>query len=106
MRCDRAAGHPGLATPRRVGSSVPAHLDPAHNVESFLTEVFDSMRRHGGGRPDPLDMAFLATRYRSEFAMLEISPAVQRALFPVLVAVGRLLGRYRRYAGAPPPVAP
>jgi hypothetical protein len=36
--------------------------------------------------------------------MLTIPAAVQRFVFPVLVAVGRLLGRYARYADAPEPV--
>ena len=80
------------------------HIEPVHNVEYFLTEMFASMKRHGGGRPGLFDVAFLATRYRSEYAVLEIPPAVQRVVFPVLVAFGRLLGRYKRYADAPPPV--
>ena len=33
-----------------------------------------------------------------------IPTVVQRLLFPVLVAVGTLLGRYRKYADAPEPV--
>jgi hypothetical protein len=36
--------------------------------------------------------------------MLTIPAPVQRFVFPVLVAVGRLLGRYTRYADAPEPV--
>jgi quercetin dioxygenase-like cupin family protein len=79
------------------------HVAPVHNLEYFLTELFASTSRNGG-RPDPFDAAFLVTRYRSEFAMLEIPVAVQRIVFPVLVTVGRLLGRYARYADAPPPV--
>jgi quercetin dioxygenase-like cupin family protein len=80
------------------------HIEPADNIEYFLTEVFASVRRSGGGRPDPFDAAFLSRRYRSEFAITEIPEPVQRFVFPVQVAVGRLLGRYRRYAGAPEPV--
>jgi hypothetical protein len=49
-------------------------------------------------------VAFLTRRYRSEVAMLEIPALVQRLVFPVIVAVGRLLGRYARYANAPAPV--
>lgn len=78
------------------------YIDPILNVEYFLTEMFASVKR-GGGRPELFDMAFLATRYRSELAVLEIPPAVQRFVFPVMVALGRLLGRYRRFADAPPP---
>jgi uncharacterized cupin superfamily protein len=80
------------------------HIEPAHNVEYYLTEMFASMRRHGGGRPGLFDVAFLATRFRSEYAVLEIPLAVQRVAFPVLVVLGRLLGRYGRYADAPPPL--
>ena len=36
--------------------------------------------------------------------MAEIPAAVQRFVFPVLVAVGRLRGKYGKYAGAPEPV--
>jgi hypothetical protein len=43
-------------------------------------------------------------RYRSEFAIMEIPAVVQRVVFPLQVAFGRLLGRYRRYADAPEPV--
>jgi hypothetical protein len=36
--------------------------------------------------------------------MVGIPAAAQRFAFPVLVVVGKLLGRYRKYAGAPEPV--
>ncbi len=80
------------------------YIEPADNVEYFLSAIFDSQRRSGGARPDPFDAAFLVRRYRSEFAMLEVPAAVQRFVFPVVVAAGRLLGRYARYADAPEPV--
>lgn len=80
------------------------YIQPADNVEYFLTAIFESQRENGGSRPDPFDAAFLARRFRSEFGMAEIPAAVQRFVFPVLVTVGRLLGKYRRYADAPEPV--
>ena len=49
-------------------------------------------------------MAFLMTRYRNEFAVVEIPAVVQRVLFPLLVAVGTPLGKFRKYADAPEPV--
>ncbi|CAN5670375.1 hypothetical protein BH24ACI5_BH24ACI5_10740 [soil metagenome] len=76
------------------------YVEPAGNVEFLLTEIFESSRRRGGGRPDLLDAAFLMTRCRGEFAMLEIPAPVQRFLFPILVMIGTLLGRYRKYADA------
>lgn len=36
--------------------------------------------------------------------MLAIPALVQRLVFPLLVAIGTLLGRYGRYADAPAPV--
>jgi quercetin dioxygenase-like cupin family protein len=81
------------------------YVEPADNLEYFLTELYASTKRNGGGRPDPFDAVFLITRYRSEFAMVEIPAAVQRFVFPLQLAVGRLLGKYRRYADAPEPVS-
>ena len=80
------------------------YIEPADNIEYFLTQLYDSTRRNGGGRPDGFDAAFLITRYRSEFSMVEIPAAVQRFLFPLQVAVGTLLGRYRKFGDAPEPV--
>ena len=79
-------------------------VEPADNVEYYLTEVFASMKRNGGKRPSLFDIAFLLRRYRTEFGMLEIPAPVQRFVFPVVVAIGRLLGKYARYADAPTPV--
>ena len=80
------------------------HVEPADNTEYFLTQLFESTKRSGTGRPSLFDIAFLASRYRHEFAMVDIPRAVQRIVFPAVVGVGTLLGRYRRYAGAPKPV--
>jgi hypothetical protein len=49
---------------------------------------------------------YLLTRYRSEFGMADIPGPVQRFVFPVVVAAGRLLGRDRKFADAPEPVSP
>jgi|SRR5688500_17157248 len=78
-----------------------AYVEPADNVEYLLTELFASAKRNGGTRPDPFDAAFLMTRYRSEFAMIGIPAFTRRVVFPVLLAVGKLLGKYRKYADAP-----
>jgi quercetin dioxygenase-like cupin family protein len=80
------------------------YIQPADNVEYFLTAIFESQRENGGSRPGPFEAAFLSRRFRSEFGMAEIPALVQRLLFPVLVTVGGLLGKYRRYADAPEPV--
>ena len=79
------------------------YVEPADNTEFFLGELF-ALARAGRGRPSMLDVAFLLRRYRGEFAMYAIPAPVQRFGFPLLVAVGHLLGRYRKYADAPAPI--
>ena len=80
------------------------YLEPPDNIEYFLTELYASTKRNGGKRPDPFDAAYPVKHFSSEFSLQEISAAVQRIVFPLQVALGRLLGRYSRYADAPEPV--
>jgi len=80
------------------------YVTPPLNVEYFLTMLYDSVKRSGGHRPGMFDAAYLLTRYGSEFGMLEIPRPVQRIMFPILNSVGKLLGKHRRYAGAPEPI--
>ncbi len=79
-------------------------IGPPDNIEYFLGQIYASQRRTGSHRPDPFDAAFLARRYRSEFEMVGIPAFVQRWVFPVQVAIGTLIGKYRKYADAPAPV--
>jgi quercetin dioxygenase-like cupin family protein len=80
------------------------YVRPPDNLEYFLAKIFESTRANGGRRPRLFDAAFLLSRYRSEFGMADIPAPVQRLVFPVVVAVGRLFGLHRRFAGAPEPV--
>jgi hypothetical protein len=49
--------------------------------------------------------AFLMTRYRTEYAMLELPTFVRRVVIPVVYVVGRVLGKYEKYRDAPEAVA-
>jgi quercetin dioxygenase-like cupin family protein len=80
------------------------YVRPADNLEYFLTEIFASQRRTNGTRPDRFDAAFLMWRYRREFALVEIPAFVRRFVLPVQVMIGKMLGKYARYADAPPPI--
>ena len=51
------------------------------------------------------DGAFLTTHFRSEFRMDEIPAIATKVIIPIVVRVGRLLGRDKRFAAAPEPVA-
>jgi quercetin dioxygenase-like cupin family protein len=81
------------------------YIEPADNVEYFLSAIYASQAENGGGRPDQFEAAYLATRYRSEIGMVDVPGPVQRFVFPALVAVGRLLRKYDKYAAAPQPVS-
>ena len=81
-----------------------AYIAPAGNAEYFLAALFASQKANGGRRPALLDLAFLTRRYGSEYGMVEIPGIVQRLVFPVLVAIGRALGRYEKYVDAPQPI--
>ena len=74
------------------------------NIVYFLTEIFASTKRHGGKRPGIFDASYLSHRYRTEFEMLEAPKPVRRLVFPLIATVGTLLGKHRRFAGAPDPV--
>jgi quercetin dioxygenase-like cupin family protein len=77
------------------------YIEPADNIEYFLGAIYASQKAGGGRRPGMFDVAYLLNRYRSEFAMTEIPAPVQRLLFPVVLTIGRLLGKYKKYADAP-----
>jgi len=76
---------------------------PPGNIEFFLSTLFASTRANGG-RPALFDAAFLMTRYRTEYAMLEIPTFVRHAVIPLVYAAGTLLGKYRKYQDAPAPM--
>jgi mannose-6-phosphate isomerase-like protein (cupin superfamily) len=79
---------------------------PPGNIEFFLGTLFESTRQNGGRGPALFDAAFLMTRYRSEYAMLELPVLIRRVLMPIVFVVGRALGKYHKYRDAPEPISP
>lgn len=79
------------------------YVKPAHNIEYFLTQIFASTKANGGTRPGTFDTAFLLDRYKSEFDMFAIPPFVKKVIFPVALFFGKLLGKHKKFAGAPEP---
>lgn len=76
---------------------------PPDNVEFFLGTLFASTKQNGG-RPALFDAAFLLTRYRREFAMLELPLVVRTVVMPLVYAAGTMLGKYRKFKDAPAPI--
>jgi len=80
-------------------------VSPPDNVEYFLGKIYESMKGNGGaGRPADFDAAYLLRHFRDEYAMPSIPAFVRKAIFPVVLRLGRLAGKHRRFADAPPPV--
>lgn len=77
---------------------------PPDNFEFYISTLFASAKANGG-TPSLFDGAFLMMRYRSEFEMLELPPVVRRAVIPVVYILGKVLGKYRKFADAPEPIA-
>jgi quercetin dioxygenase-like cupin family protein len=77
---------------------------PPDNIEFFLGTLFVSTKENGGVRPGLFDAAFIATRYRTEFALLEIPAFVRRIVIPLVYLVGTVTGKYRKFKDAPAPI--
>jgi quercetin dioxygenase-like cupin family protein len=91
---------------RNAGSDTlhcSGYISPPGNAVYFLSELFKTSNENGG-RPGIFDVAFLLHRYRSEFGMLEIPQFVQKAIFPIVLVVGKIFGKFDKYKDAPPPM--
>ena len=83
------------------------HIAPADNIEYFLGAIFESRKQNGGSGPHPLDAAFLARRYRSEFALTADPggrPACGVSRPGSRRQAARAICEVRRRAGAGPPL--
>lgn len=77
------------------------YITPADSIEYFLSGIFQAQKKSGSMRPDMFDAAYLMRRYRREFGMDEIPGFVQRLVFPIVVGIGTLIGKYKEFSGAP-----
>jgi quercetin dioxygenase-like cupin family protein len=73
------------------------------NYVYFLTELYKSISANKG-KPGMYDGAFLLKRYKSEFAIVDIPAFVQKVIFPVVLFVGKLVGKHKKFSNAPLPV--
>jgi mannose-6-phosphate isomerase-like protein (cupin superfamily) len=68
---------------------------PVEDLDRYLQAVFEVMNASPAGRPSLFYLAHLSLRHRRTQAVLLMPRAVQAVLFPLVVALGTLLGRYR-----------
>jgi len=77
------------------------HVKPSNNYEYFIRHIYQSANEANDDKPGPFDAAFLLTKYKSEMDMLVIPKPVKIAVFPILLAIGKLKGKFKKFADAP-----
>jgi mannose-6-phosphate isomerase-like protein (cupin superfamily) len=76
---------------------------PAVDVDRFLQAVFAVLNASSNGRPSIFHVAHVLSRHRGTQLLSVPPPALQRILFPVILVIGRILGKYRgsNWPGSP-----
>lgn len=77
------------------------HVKPSNNYEYFIKHIYQSSNEANDDKPSPFDAAFLLTKYKSEMDMLVIPKPVKLIVFPILLTIGKLTGRFKKFADAP-----
>lgn len=79
-------------------------VKPANSIIFFLTALYAAQKKSGTGRPEAFDAAYLMVKYRDEYSLPELPPFVRNVVMPVTYNIGRALGKYRKFRGAPEPL--
>jgi hypothetical protein len=76
---------------------------PAVDLDRYLQALFAVLNAGVSGRPSIFYLAHVLWRHRHTQAALAPPPAMQRIVFPLVLLVGRILGKYRgdRWPGSP-----
>jgi quercetin dioxygenase-like cupin family protein len=77
------------------------YVQPAYNTVFFLSSLFAAQQKSGTAKPALFEIAFLATRYKSEFDITDMPAFVKTVVVPVVYFLGKLLGKYKQFAHAP-----
>ncbi|HXT14206.1 MAG TPA: cupin domain-containing protein [Gemmatimonadaceae bacterium] len=72
-------------------------ISPPMRFEAFIAALYRSFAEHGGRRPGLFDLAFLLHHFAEENELAAIPRPVRAIVFPVLRAIGRATGRYRKF---------
>lgn len=68
---------------------------PAGDLDRFLQALFAVPNASASGRPSLFYVAHVLWRHRHTQAVLVPPRAIQRILFPLVLLIGRVLGKYR-----------
>ena len=79
-------------------------IQPANTIVFFLTSIYAAQNKARGAEPDKFDGAYLITRYSNEYDLPEIPKFVKKVIIPITYFIGKFLGKYKHFEGAPAPV--
>jgi mannose-6-phosphate isomerase-like protein (cupin superfamily) len=77
------------------------YVKPAHNFEYFIGEIFESTASNSKYAPKTFDAVWLTTHFRTEIDMLAIPPFVKKFIFPIVLFIGKLQGKDKKFKDAP-----
>ena len=82
---------------------VSGHAVPAVDLDRFLQALFAVLNASSSGRPSIFYLAHVLWRHRGTQSIMVPPPAIQRIVFPVVLFIGRILGKYRgsNWPGSP-----
>lgn len=78
-------------------------VTPAVDFDRFLQALFAVLNASPSGRPSIFYIAHVLSRHRHTQAIMVPPRAIQRIVFPLVLLVGRVLGKYRgdNWPGSP-----
>src|SRR5262245_51023909 len=68
---------------------------PAVDLDRYLQALFAVLNANPGGRPSIFHLAHVLWRHRDTQLILRPPRAIQGVVFPVILFIGRILGKYR-----------
>jgi len=76
---------------------------PADDLDRYLQAIFAVLNASPSGRPSIFYIAHVAWRHRHTQSIAAPPQAIQRILFPIVLLVGQILGKYRgdNWPGSP-----
>ena len=83
---------------------IKGYIYPANTVVYYLSAIFAAQNKSGSGRPEIFDGAYLMTRYKSEYDLVEMPSFVKKAVIPATYFLGKILGKYKHFNDATSPI--
>ena len=74
---------------------VSGHAIPANDLDRYLQALFAVLNASPNGRPSIFYIVHVLWRHRNSQMMATPPQAIQRIVFPVILFIGRVLGKYR-----------